>query len=214
MESAATDKPRVPCTTTRRSLLRGSEQMEVKHRFIVTQRIDRDLAIIFKLHAEHWRLLAGFTKTHRTAAPSALGFLVHGMDVALVVRKEPDLFLGQARLREECPKVIVIERNETIPMMRDLRRAVRREIETEAHENLRALLELIVIRDLVDAEFLATHRAFLSSIAERIQLGAGGTMRANDVPRRVAFGRTHLEFEVRQERIGIDNHCGSAEWTL
>lgn len=74
VELAAANETRIAFPAAR-SLFFGAKRMEVKHRFIIFQRVNIDLTAVFQLYAEH-RWLLPFIGAYFTLAPFALGFLV------------------------------------------------------------------------------------------------------------------------------------------
>lgn len=104
--------------------------------------------------------------------------------------------------------MIVVRRNQPVPMACDLRCGRCREVETETKEDFGALFKLGAVGHFIDAKLLAADRALSSSVSERIQLRSRRTMGTKQVTGEVTRYRTHQCFEVRQDGIRIDNHCG------
>ena len=102
--------------------------------------------------------------------------------------------------------MIVIACDQPVAVPCDLCCFVCREINTEAEEDLRALLQFIPFREFVNTELLATDSAFSAAVSERIQLRAHPALRAQEVTGVIALRGTHLLCEVRYQGVCIDNH--------
>lgn len=106
--------------------------------------------------------------------------------------------------------MIVIDGNQSVAMVRDLRRSVRREIETETEKNLGALLQFLFFRYFMNAKFIPADGALSASVSQGVQFRADLATRTNQMARSVHMSGTHFVLEVRQQRFCIDYHreCG------
>ena len=174
VELATANRTRVALMRPRGFRLWG----ERKRRFVVIQRINAYVAASLQLYPEYGGLALQVLGMHFALAPSAAVFIVHHFYVPLVRGEEQDFFLRHIFFSQEFAVVIVVDRYESIAMVRYLRCSVCGEIETEAEENLRTLLQFIFIRYFVDAELLAADGALLASVSQSIELRSRPTRRA------------------------------------
>ena len=188
--------------------------MKVQNRFVVVQRVDVDLAAVSQLHAEHRSFRLGFPVTNFAFAPLAPRFFVQDFDITCMGGQQLNLLLWQMFLGEQSAEVIVVIGNQPVAVMCDLSASDCRKVETEAEKNLGTLLQLVLVGDFVDAKLLAASSAFSASISQYIQFRPHLTVRAKQVTGSITLARTHLEFEVRQQSVCVDNHCGSGKGLL
>ena len=102
--------------------------------------------------------------------------------------------------------MIVEARDQTVAVLCEICRSVCQEINTEAEENLGALLQLVLFRYFVDPELLAAHGAFFAAVTQSVQPRADSAMGAQYVTGVIALRRTHSLPEMRDDGIRVDNH--------
>ena len=195
----------VPLTAAR-NLFPQDELPEVLQRFRVAERIKIDIITVSKLHAEYRSLPSRRTAARFAFAPYAPGFFARRLEDFYVGADWIDYFRPKTCLPNERAEVIIVSSDQFVAMMRNLRRHLCRKIETETEQNLGTLVEFVLCRYFVDAELLAAHRAFSASVTQDIQPRSHRALRAKDMTRVVALRGAYLLFELRQERIRIDNH--------
>lgn len=122
VEFSAADEARVARATSRDYLL-GAERLEMQYGFLVFERINVHVAARLQLNAEHG---CPFSACSQLAfSPPASRGVVGGFALCRVIREQWYFLRRYTLFRDQFAEMIVVHRNRSVTVMRDLRRLVR-----------------------------------------------------------------------------------------
>jgi hypothetical protein len=103
---------------------------------------------------------------------------VNHLYIPFVIGKQFHFFLRQTHFRKKLSKLLIVDSNQPIAVIGNLRCSVRREIKTETEENLRTLLQFVPFGHFMDTELFPAYAAFPPSISQCTQFGPHAAIRA------------------------------------